>query len=222
MKNREQEKQVRSRIFTNLSLITHTLAAPARLRILQNLSNRPYAVDELSDVIQKTIGNTSQHLQRMLKAGLVTCERAGVSRIYQLSNPKVLDIWLALQSLASDLNPQIKDDEIELCPPNLCAQISFDEAMIQVKNKKAILLDARSKEDIVYTPVPGAMIVNGSRINTKISEIPKSKTIYVFCRGPYCTLANPIVESLRKNDYKAFRLKENFFQINQLLQGLHV
>lgn len=206
---------LRERIYENLGHLTQAMAAPARLRILQILSNKPCTVESLSQMIDETVGNTSQHLQKMLRSGLVRCEKNGVSRIYSLSNNKVLDAWLSLQDLASDLIPQIQSDEEELCPLELCSEQTAPEILKQVKSGKAILIDARMLEEFESTPVFGALHIPNAQLNKHLSTLPKSKTIFIFCRGRYCPMANATVIALRKKGYKAFRMKETSYQINK-------
>jgi rhodanese-related sulfurtransferase len=166
-------------------------------------------------MVDGTIGNTSQHLQKMLGAGLIHYKKDGVSRIYSLTNTKVLDVWLALQNLAFDLIPQSQEDEEELCPPEICTSLQISEILKQVKAGKAVLIDARTLEESENTPVAGAIHIPSSQINKRLVDFPKSKSIFVFCRGRYCTLANPAVILLRQKGYKAFRIKETSYEINK-------
>lgn len=211
----EKDLLIKTRVFENLGHIAQSMAAPARLRILQILSNKSCTVETLSQMIDSTVGNTSQHLQKMLRAGLVRCEKDGVSRIYSLANNKVLDVWLSLQNLASDLMPQIQEDEETFCPPELCSGLTTAEILKQVASGKAILIDARMAEDFENTPALGALHIPSSQLNKHLSTLSKTKNIFVFCRGRYCALANPVVMSLRKKGFKAFRIKETSYQINQ-------
>lgn len=86
----------RSRIYDNVARISQSIASPIRLRIIQSLANSPRTVESLSEKTGESIANTSQHLQKMLRAGILSCQKKGVSRIYQLASPEVLKIWLTL------------------------------------------------------------------------------------------------------------------------------
>lgn len=193
------------------------MASPIRLRILQNLANSPCTVEALSLKTNESIANTSQHLQKMLRAGLLKCEKQGVSRIYSLANDQVIEMWVALQSLAHSLSIQIREDEEALCPPELCTDLSLKEVLKLVRIGKAQLVDARDEDDTEGSPVPEALHIRPKDLKSKQSQLMKSKTIFVFCRGRYCTLANPLVEALRKQGFKAFRLREMAYEINKSL-----
>ena len=100
-------KEARGEVFTALSEIAHAMAAPARLRIIQILSNRSFSVEELSDWIGESIANTSQHLQKLKKAGMVADSRLGLKRTYSLTNPRITDSLLQFQKIASDTHPKV-------------------------------------------------------------------------------------------------------------------
>ncbi|UXR63746.1 helix-turn-helix domain-containing protein [Bdellovibrio bacteriovorus] len=191
------------------------MASPIRLRILQSLANSPSTVETLSVKSGESIANTSQHLQKMLRAGLLKCEKNGVSRIYSLANEKVLEMWLALQNLAFQLNPQIQQDEKALCPDELCTSLSLAEVLKLVKSGKAVLVDARELDDADGSPINGALHIPPADLKKNSAPIAKSKTVFVFCRGRYCTLANPLVEKLRGKGFKAFRLREMAYEIQK-------
>lgn len=216
-KNDEVLLQSKKRIFENLGTITQSLASPARLRILHILSNKPCTVELISEMADENVGNTSQHLQRMLRAGLVRCEKQGVRRIYSLANNKILDIWLSLQDLAIEIAPQIQVDENHLSPAELCSDLELSEILKLVKSGKAVLADSRTEEEFESTPAKGAFSFPVSQLSSLASSLSKSKTVFVFCRGRYCILANQVVISLRKKGFKAFRLKESSYQINKAM-----
>ncbi|WII73926.1 helix-turn-helix domain-containing protein [Bdellovibrio sp. 22V] len=207
---------VRARVYDNLSLVSQAVASPIRLRILQTLANSPSTVESISAKTLESVANTSQHLQKMLRAGILRCEKQGVSRVYSLANEQVLEMWLTLQKLAFTLNPQIQQDEELLCPQELCTDMNLSAIWKMVKAGKATFLDVRDLDDAQGTPLKEALHIPSAQIKKHLSAIPKSKTIFVFCRGRYCSLANPVVETLRKHGYKAYRLREMSYEIEKL------
>ena len=56
------------------------LASPRRLELLEVLAQAPRTVDELSRITDQSNANTSQHLQVLHSAGLVTRQREGTQR----------------------------------------------------------------------------------------------------------------------------------------------
>ncbi|WP_374074449.1 ArsR/SmtB family transcription factor [Bdellovibrio bacteriovorus] len=216
--NTQTNAESRSLIFEHLGEIAQALASPARLRIIQHLTNRPSHVEEISQFIGQPIGSASQHLQKLKQVGLVSIEKQGTSRLYRLANPKVVEAWLALQNLAAEVDPMIREEEEKIAPSEVCASCDIEDVIEQVQNKKAVLIDVRSLADAESTPVKGAIHIPAEGILAKAGDLPKSKTIYLFCRGRYCERATTAVLALRKKGFKAYRLKANCIQIGTSLQ----
>ena len=72
-------------------------ASPRRLELLDLLAQAPRTVDELARASEQSTANTSQHLQALHAAGMVTRAREGTSVRYALAGDEVLALWLALR-----------------------------------------------------------------------------------------------------------------------------
>ncbi|MCM2277667.1 MAG: metalloregulator ArsR/SmtB family transcription factor [Oligoflexia bacterium] len=213
----ETNSDPRELIYQKLGQIALALGSPSRLKLIQILSQSPRTVEELSERSGQSVANTSQHLQRMAKEGLVACQRQGVSRIYRLANPRVLELWESLQLLAHELFPQLDEAEVALTDATLHAEATAAEVVEAVIDKKAVLLDVRESEESGATPVPESLWVPMEQLKAELKRLPRQKTIYVFCRGRYCGLASQAVKALRAAGFKAYRLRESSFRLNQLL-----
>lgn len=208
----------RAEVFSALSDIAHAMATPARLRIIQILSNRPFSVEELSEWIGESVANTSQHLQKLKRAGMVSDSRLGLKRTYSLTNPRITDALLQLQEIASDIIPKVQAAEEEFCPTELRSDLALAEILADVRSKKAILIDVRDKEDFEATPAPMALFFPRDDVKKNLDLLSKKKTVYAFCRGRYCYLANDVVRDLRKLGFRAYRLREMSHEIEQKLE----
>ena len=69
-----------------------TLGHPARIRILELLSERDYAVHELLVQIEIEASNLSQQLAVLRRAGLVTTRKAGSTVHYSLRSPELAEL----------------------------------------------------------------------------------------------------------------------------------
>ena len=76
-----------------------TLGHPARIRVLELLSEREHAVHELLDVIVIEQSNLSQQLAVLRRAGLVTQRREGGAVVYAIAVPEVRDLLLAARTI---------------------------------------------------------------------------------------------------------------------------
>src|SRR5258705_2279235 len=69
-----------------------TLGHPARIRVLELLSEREYAVSEMLPEVGIEPANLSQQLSILRRAGLVTARREGLSVSYMLTSPRVAEM----------------------------------------------------------------------------------------------------------------------------------
>lgn len=219
MKNNSLEvlNNARSEAFLSLSHLTHALASPVRLRIIQILSNRSINVEDLSERLHESIANTSQHLQKLKKAGLVIDSKNGVQRSYSLKNPSIIEAFIQFQKIASAIVPEIRNAEESLCPSDLVTELPLKKILKDVQDNKAILLDVREKEDHESSPTSMAIFFPKEKMKANLNLLSKRKTIYAFCRGRYCYMANDIVRDLRSKGFNAFRLTEMSYEIEKLL-----
>ena len=93
-----------------------TLGHPARIRILELLSERDHAVHELLEAIEIEPSNLSQQLAVLRRTSLVVSHRQGGEVIYSISAPEVRDLLLAARRILSGLL-QVEDDDLEVDRP---------------------------------------------------------------------------------------------------------
>lgn len=75
------------------------LGHPARIRILELLTERDHAVHELLDALGIEASSMSQQLAVLRRASLVSSRREGGEVVYSLSVPEVSDLLLAARTL---------------------------------------------------------------------------------------------------------------------------
>ncbi|GAB2452009.1 metalloregulator ArsR/SmtB family transcription factor [Nocardioides hungaricus] len=80
-----------------------TLGHPARIRILELLSERDHAVHELLEQIDIEPSNLSQQLAVLRRTSLVVSQRQGGEVIYSVSVPEVRDLLLAARQILGGL-----------------------------------------------------------------------------------------------------------------------
>ena len=76
-----------------------TLGHPARIRILELLSEREYAVSEMLPEVGIEPTNMSQQLAVLRRAGLVTARREGLSVSYTLTSPRVAELLVVERAI---------------------------------------------------------------------------------------------------------------------------
>ncbi|TDC61807.1 transcriptional regulator [Actinomadura sp. GC306] len=76
-----------------------TLGHPARIRVLELLSERDHAVAEMLPEIGIEPAHLSQQLAVLRRAGLVVSRKEGVTVIYSLTSPQVADLLAVARSI---------------------------------------------------------------------------------------------------------------------------
>lgn len=81
-----------------------TLGHPARVRILELISDRERAVGDLQAELELDSSGTSQHLAALRRQGLVESRRQGTTVFYKLKDPRVARLLkVTREILASNL-----------------------------------------------------------------------------------------------------------------------
>ena len=86
--------------YQRMAVVGRALADPKRLCVLESLSEGELSVSELSTRAACQVPNMSQHLAVLRSAGLVATRREGSTIYYRLSDPRVLEAYQLLQSIA--------------------------------------------------------------------------------------------------------------------------
>jgi len=205
MKNTTPNKN-QDAVFETLAILVSALGSKARLKILYLLSQAPRSVDSLATLTGETVANTSQHLQRLLRQGLVLVTKDKLSHIYRVSNTHVALMIENLFDLAEITSPAHAQAQNNLSSTDTSQPTTLFSVAQSVQKKKPVLLDVRASYETIHTPVPGAISLPLSELKKKAKELSKNKTYYLFCRGRACVDANEGVSILRSLGFKAYRI----------------
>jgi ArsR family transcriptional regulator len=80
-----------------------TLAHPARIRVLELLSERDHQVAEMLTEVVIEAAHLSQQLAVLRKAGLVTSRREGPAVIYSLTSPQVAQLLAVARGILTEV-----------------------------------------------------------------------------------------------------------------------
>ncbi|HEV2386498.1 MAG TPA: metalloregulator ArsR/SmtB family transcription factor [Candidatus Acidoferrales bacterium] len=198
-------------LFEQFARIGKALASGRRLELLELLAQKERTVEELARLAQMTTANTSQHLQVLRHARLVECRKDGLYVAYRLADDRVFGLWQALRNLAEDRIAEI--DRVALSflkERSTLRAVTTEELTKRIEDGNAIVLDVRPAEEYGAGHIPGARSIPLSELKRRLRELPKTREIVAYCRGPYCVLADEAVALLRSRGLKAFRLDQGF------------
>ena len=92
------------------------LGHPARIRVLELLSERDHAVHELLDAIDIEPSNLSQQLAILRRTGLVAQVRDHGAVVYSINVPEVHDLLLAARSILRKVHDSQDYSSTETAP----------------------------------------------------------------------------------------------------------
>src|SRR5918994_30519 len=138
------DHQAKAALYDALAESAKALANGRRAELVDVLAQGERSVEELAEEIDQTVANTSQHLQRLLRSGLVQSRREGTRIYYSLSSPVVGELWRTMRRAVSvpitDLKSRLGDipdgaEVVAYCRGPYC--IYADEA-VRLLAKKGV------------------------------------------------------------------------------------
>ena len=69
------------------------------------------------------------------------------------------------------------------------------------------MLDVRPVEEFAAGHLPGAINIPIGQLEKRLAELPRSKEVVAYCRGPFCLMSYEAMRMLRKKGLKARRLQ---------------
>lgn len=193
------------------------MANPHRLELVDLLAQAPRTVQELARESGMTVGNTSQHLQRLKRARVVADERHGLYVRYRPADPAVARFWIELRRLAGQ---QIAEVERALDAyrnrRNEFERISAEELRERMARGEVVLLDVRPRVEFDAGHLPGAISVPLDELGRRLNELPRGQTIVAYCRGPYCVYADEALGVLGARGWDVRRLEEGVLEWREL------
>ena len=201
----------KSDLFTQFSRVGKALSNPNRLELLEFLAQGARSVDALAKVTQLSIANTSQHLQHLRQAGLVTSQKDGLKVYYSISGDDVISL---LDSLREVAERHISDVD-KIVNTYLTAKDNLDpipaaELLERVKQDLVTVLDVRPKEEFDAGHVQGAINIPIEELEQHLQQFDPEQEIVAYCRGPHCILAFDAVAQLREKGFLARRLENGY------------
>ena len=209
--NGQEERQIKDDLYEHFAQIGKAFGSARRLELIDLLSQSEYTVERLAEETDMSVANTSQHLKTLRAAMLVEVRREGVIAYYSLRDRTVYETWHHMRRLGEACSA-----EIERLAQRLIGQLqtqstlSFKELDSTLDSDKQIILDVRPKREFRAGHILGAISIPSDELQKRVDEIDITKDIVVYCRGPYSSLSDRVVQWLQDNDYNARRLEQGF------------
>jgi rhodanese-related sulfurtransferase len=197
----------KKRIYPEFARIAQALASDRRLELIDLLAQAPRHVEALAEETEMSVANVSQHLQVLRAAHLVEADREGNKVVYCLAGPDVLRLWLRLRSVAERRLPEIREiSQLFAVEGAEDRPFTRDDLEHQLERNEVTLIDVRPEIEYENGHLRGAISIPADQIHARIDELPPSRPVVAYCRGPYCLFADEAVALLRAIGYEAYRL----------------
>ena len=180
-------------------------ASPVRLELLDLLAQAPRTVEQLAQASQQSTANTSQHLQALHAAGMVTRQRDGTRIRYAIAGDRALRLWLALRDASIAQLAEVERAARDYLGPPV-ETIDRDELVARLNRGDAILIDVRPVEEYTAGHIDGARSIPLDELEHRLAELPADREVIAYCRGPFCAYAHEAVRRLQAAGHKARRL----------------
>jgi ArsR family transcriptional regulator len=198
-------------LLTQFAAVAKALGHAHRLALLEFVAQGERSVESLAERTGLTIGNASQHLHHLRRAGLVISRREGKRVLYRLSDDSVVSLLSALQHIAERNVAEVQQivngyfrvrDALE--------PVSREELVARMEAGSITLLDVRPEDEFVAGHLPGAINIPTRELEARLTDLPREQEIIAYCRGAYCVLSFEAVAALRERGFMVRRLEEGY------------
>ena len=196
-------------LFEAIALMGKAFSSPRRLELLDLLAQGPRTVDELARASGQSSANTSQHLQALHAAGMVTRAREGNSVRYAIAGDEALRLWLALREASAARLGEVERAARDYLGEDVEA-IGRDELLARLRRRDVVLVDVRPAEEFAAGHIEGARSIPLDELEQRLGDLPEDTEIVAYCRGPFCAYAHEAVRRLNTAGRQARRLEDGW------------
>ena len=198
-------------LFEGFALVGKALGSGRRAELVDVLAQGERSVEELAGEIGQSVANTSQHLQQLLRAGLVRTRRDGTRVFYTLASDRVGELWQLLREVAAEHVGELdRLAQAYLGDRDGLESISRAQLKKRMATGDVVIVDVRPAAEYTAGHITGAWSLPLADLARRLRDVPKDSDVVAYCRGPYCVYADDAVRLLRRRGYQAYRLEDGF------------
>ncbi|MCA1805372.1 MAG: metalloregulator ArsR/SmtB family transcription factor [Xanthomonadaceae bacterium] len=136
---------VKHALFAQFARIGKALSNANRLELIEYLAQGERSVEALALISGLSVANTSQHLQQLRQAGLVTTRKEGQRVFYRLSGDDVVVLFDVVRTLADRHLAEVEQlVSIYLATKDTLEPIPATELLARVRAGEVTVLDVRA------------------------------------------------------------------------------
>ena len=191
--------------------VARALGSGRRAEIVDVLGQGERSVDHLAAELGQSVANTSQHLQHLLRAGLVRTRREGNHAFYCLASEQVSALWAAVREVAAQHGVAL--DQITTAyvgDRSGLDVVTRLELNRRITDGDVVVLDVRPEVEYQAGHIRGALSRPVTELARRLGDLPQDCEVIAYCRGPYCVFADDAVRALVGRGYRASRLEDGY------------
>jgi rhodanese-related sulfurtransferase len=184
------------------------LSSPSRLRLIHLLCQCDRTVEKLAEAMKEPVANVSHHLQVLLKAHILVTTRIGRHIAYGIASDDVRRFWQIYRDFARDhlAELQLLGGALAVQRTKLGGTVDLRALKSLIATDAVLVVDVRPREEYDAGHIVGAISIPLAELDTRIEELPREKTIVLYCRGPYCLLGDSAQLQFSARSIHAIRL----------------
>lgn len=201
------KREFKDRLFERFAGVAKAIASPKRIELIELLAQTERTVEWLAAATGMTVANTSQHLQVLRAARLVEARKDGLYVHYRLASPAVRELYRGLRAVAEERDAEVDrlvrsffGDRAGLEP------VAMPDLLDRARRGEVVVIDVRPGEEFAAAHIAGARSVPLASLDDVLPDLPRSRPVVAYCRGPYCVLADEAVKRLRSLGIDAARM----------------
>tara|TARA_R110002073_G_scaffold217716_13_gene377968 strand:+ start:5065 stop:5787 length:723 start_codon:yes stop_codon:yes gene_type:complete len=202
------DKQNQAAIYQQLADVGGALSNPHRLKMISLLAQGEKPIDELAQLTNQSLAAASANVKVLRNCHLIATEKRGRSVYCSLKDPRVAELWLRFRDLGEVVVPEIREVmREEFDADEGLSPLTELELNAKLDRGRFSLLDLRPASEYEQGHLPKARNVPFATLAEAAANLPKSATMLVYCRGPFCAAAFAGNRWLREHQFKSQRLR---------------
>ena len=186
------DRAAKTALFDEFARAAKALASGRRIELLDVLANGERTVEALAGEVGLTVANTSQHLQILRQAGLVSSRRKAPRSITGWPGRRCSSSGRTLRTLAASRLAEVERlaaaylggrDELE--------PVTREELARRLQDgDDLVVLDVRPAAEYAAGHLPGAVSIPVAELRRRLAELPADRGGRRLLPRPYCAFAH--------------------------------
>ena len=202
-------REIKNLLYDQVARIGKAVASPKRLELIELLCQGEKTVEGLAQAADIDVKSASAHLKELKAARLVRSRKQGKYVRYALADGAVAGFWVALRTFTEGRLLELQEVLNKfLVDPEQLAPLDRKAVLGRAKHGELVVIDVRPSEEFAAGHLPFARSIPVPELKRRLNELPRSKDIVAYCRGPFCLFATDAVALLRQKGFRAGRLDD--------------